>query len=205
MRPANMIVIMSDEHHPRAMGCAGHPFVKTPNLDRLAARGTMFDAAYCNSPICVPSRASFATGRYVNEIGNWDNAFPYEGTPRSWAHRLSAAGHRVASIGKLHYRDEQADTGFGEQRVPMHVVNGVGDVLGCVREPLPARWKTREMAEKIGPGETSYVRYDRTIRDEAVAWLEARAKERTSGASKPWTCFVSMVTPHFPQIGRAHV
>ena len=54
MRPANLVVIMSDEHHPRVMGVAGHPFAVTPNLDHLAARGTRFDAAYCNSPI-VPS------------------------------------------------------------------------------------------------------------------------------------------------------
>ena len=74
MRPANLIVIMSDEHHPRAMGHAGHPIVQTPNLDRLAASGTSFGKAYCNSPICVPSRASFATGRYVHELATWDNA-----------------------------------------------------------------------------------------------------------------------------------
>lgn len=75
------------------------------------------------------------------------------------------------SIGKLHYRDADSDTGFKAQHVPMHVVDGVGDLLGCVREPLPPRWKARELAEKIGPGETSYTRYDRTVRDETVAWL----------------------------------
>jgi len=57
VRPANLVVIMSDEHHPRAMGAAGHPVVRTPHLDALAARGTRFTAAYCNDPICVPSRA----------------------------------------------------------------------------------------------------------------------------------------------------
>jgi len=88
MRPANLVVIMSDEHHPRAMGAAGHPFAKTPNLDRLAARGTRFAAAYCNSPICVPSRASFATGRYVHEIEMWDNAIAYDGAVRGWGHAL---------------------------------------------------------------------------------------------------------------------
>ena len=88
MRPANLVVIMSDEHHPRAMGAAGHPFAFTPNLDQLAARGTRFDTAYCNSPICVPSRASFATGRYVHELGAWDNAMAYDGRVEGWGHAL---------------------------------------------------------------------------------------------------------------------
>jgi choline-sulfatase len=63
MNPANLLFILSDEHNPRVLGCAGHPMVRTPNLDRLAARGVRFTNAYCNSPICVPSRAALATGR----------------------------------------------------------------------------------------------------------------------------------------------
>ena len=97
MRPANLVVIMSDEHHPRAMGVAGHPLAVTPNLDRLAARGTRFDAAYCNSPICVPSRASFATGRYVHELGTWDNAIAYDGSGGGLGSR-ACRGAAIASI-----------------------------------------------------------------------------------------------------------
>ena len=112
MRPANLVVIMSDEHHPRAMGVEGHPFVVTPNLDRLAARGTRFDAAYCNSPICVPSRASFATGRYVHDLGTWDNAIAYDGSVPGWGHALQRTGHRVDSIGKLHYSQRGGPDGL---------------------------------------------------------------------------------------------
>ena len=84
----NMLVILSDEHQARAMGCAGHPFVQTPNLDRLAARGTRFTDAYTPCPICVPARASFATGRYAHQNRLWDNAMPYTGTPKGWGHAL---------------------------------------------------------------------------------------------------------------------
>ena len=63
MTPTNLIVLMSDEHAAKIMGCAGHPFVQTPNLDRLAARGTRFKKAYTNAPICVPARAAFARPR----------------------------------------------------------------------------------------------------------------------------------------------
>jgi choline-sulfatase len=53
----NLLVLMSDEHAPQAMGCAGHPLARTPN----PAHGTRFTAAYCTSPICLPARAGFAT------------------------------------------------------------------------------------------------------------------------------------------------
>jgi choline-sulfatase len=81
-RSKNLLVIMSDEHQSRALSCAGHPVVKTPNLDALCARGTHFTTAYTPSPICVPARAAFASGRYVHDIRLWDNAMPYIGTPR---------------------------------------------------------------------------------------------------------------------------
>ena len=76
MQPKNFLVIMSDEHNPKVMGCSGHGMIKTPHLDALAARGTRFTDAYTTSPICVPARASFATGRYVHQIRYWDNAMP---------------------------------------------------------------------------------------------------------------------------------
>ncbi|MEE8495166.1 MAG: 1,2-phenylacetyl-CoA epoxidase subunit PaaC [Xanthomonadales bacterium] len=86
MRPTNLLVIMSDQHSRQVLGCYGHPLVKTPHLDRLAARGTRFSDAYTNSPICVPARAAFATGRYPHQIRHWDNAHPYHGGVPSWGH-----------------------------------------------------------------------------------------------------------------------
>ncbi len=85
MSPSNLLILMADQHNRQLMGCAGHPVVRTPNLDALAARGTRFANAYTNSPICVPARASMATGRYPHQIECWDNAAPYTGTPTSWA------------------------------------------------------------------------------------------------------------------------
>ena len=114
MRPTNVVVVMSDEHSRRVLGCYGHSMIRTPHLDELAARGVRFSDAYCNVPICVPSRACFATGRYIHQIGFWDNAIPYDGSVPSWGHRLIANGHRSVSIGKLHYRSTDDDNGFDE-------------------------------------------------------------------------------------------
>ena len=80
---ATLLHIISDQHNRDLLGCYGHPSVETPNIDRLAERGTRFTNAYTNCPICVPARASLATGRYVHQIGYWDNAFPYDGQIRS--------------------------------------------------------------------------------------------------------------------------
>lgn len=195
---SNQLIIMSDEHTRKILGAYGNCIVRTPNLDRLAARGTRFESAYCPSPICVPCRAAFATGQYVHSTGHWDNAQPYSGTPRSWGHGLQDAGIEVGSIGKLHYRNETDDVGFDFQQMPMHVVGGHGDILGAVRDELPVRQKGLAMAEKIGRGDTSYSAYDRAIADRAVDWLSAKSAAAADDA--PWVCFVSLVTPHFPLI-----
>jgi choline-sulfatase len=196
MRPHNLVVIMSDEHHPRAMGVAGHPFVHTPHLDRLAARGTRFDAAYCNSPICVPSRASFATGRYVHELGSWDNAMAYTGSVPGWGHALQRTGHRVDSIGKLHYRSAEDPTGFDHQYHPMHIYGGYGMVWGALRDgTADFRERAATMMMPMGAGTSKYNIYDDRIATEAETWIARAAKEKHD---RPWVLFVGFVAPHFP-------
>ena len=195
MRPTNLLFILSDEHNRDCLGCYGHPLVRTPNLDRLAAGGVRFTAAYCNCPICVPSRASLATGRYVHQIGYWDNAFPYEGRVRGWGHRLRDAGHRVDAIGKLHFRSVADDDGFTNRILPLNVVDGVGDVMGSVRDELPARRGTREGVTSAGPGRSTYLDYDEEIAARACDWLAGAAGRQ---GEPPWVLFTSFVCPHPP-------
>ncbi len=196
MQPKNMLVLMSDEHNAKILGCHGNEIAKTPHIDALAARGTRFDAAYCNSPICIPARATFATGRAINQIGYWDNGDPYEGAVPSWHHRLRDAGHEVVSIGKLHFRGSaDDDNGFSEEILAMHVVEELGDLMGLVRSDLPVRGGAYKIARSAGPGESEYTAYDRDITTQAVRWLKQAAARRHD---KPWTLFVSWVCPHFP-------
>ncbi len=90
MHNKNVLILCSDEHARSALGCYGHSIVQTPTLDRLAARGTRFTRAYTPSPICIPARASLATGRHVHEHRCWSSAEPYHGQDESWMHRLRA-------------------------------------------------------------------------------------------------------------------
>ena len=73
-RAPNIVLIMADQLAPQFTGAYGHPVVKTPHIDALAARGMRFDSAYCNSPLCAPSRFSFMSGQLVSRIGAYDNA-----------------------------------------------------------------------------------------------------------------------------------
>ena len=191
----NLLILLSDEHNKRMLGVSGHSHVKTPNLDNLANEGVLFQNAYCNSPICVPSRAILATGRYNAEIGYWDNADPYDGKIPSWGHRAVEGNCDAVSIGKLHFLDDQAPTGFSEQINPLNVVGGVGDLLGLIRQELPVRKGAANMAKDVGSGETTYSNYDKKIAEDATKWILNRKAE-----DKPWVLFVSFVCPHFPLI-----
>ena len=192
MKPANLLFILSDQHQAAAMGCAGHPLVQTPNLDRLAASGTRFSNAYTNCAICVPARAALATGKYVHQIGNWDNGFPYDGGETSWMHRLKESGYQIDSIGKLHFRSSEDDNGFTREIEPLHVVEGVGDPFSGIRDGSLIR-NSRIGIDEAGPGPSTYQAYDIRNRENAIAWLRDRANDE-----KPWVLFLSFVTPHPP-------
>ncbi len=198
MTPKNLIYIISDEHRRDALGCYGHPLVQTPHLDRLAASGVRFSNAYTPSPMCVPARAALHTGRWVHQIGTWSSAEPYEGQVEGWAHRLRDAGHRVSSIGKLHFRESHPRNGFSEEIVPLHIMDGVGWTHGLLRDELPPYENaTREFAEQVGAGSSPYTDYDKQVTQEAVQWLNARAQQPED---KPWVLFLSLVSPHYPLI-----
>ncbi|HQZ05973.1 MAG TPA: sulfatase-like hydrolase/transferase [Burkholderiaceae bacterium] len=197
MQAQNLLIIMDDEHNKNVLGYNGHPVVKTPHLDRLAAGGTVYANAYSSSPICVPARAAFATGKYVHDNRCWDNAIAYDGHIPSWAHMLRGAGHTATSIGKLHYTNDDVDGGFSEQIIPMHIEAGVGDLYGLIRDPLPVRHQSADLARSIGPGESSYTRYDRDIAARTVRWLQTTGRQ---AHDKPWVLYASFMSPHSPLI-----
>ncbi|MDH3250747.1 MAG: sulfatase-like hydrolase/transferase [Acidimicrobiia bacterium] len=195
-RSRNVLLIVSDQHNKRMTGHGGHPLSRTPALDALAERGTVFDSAYCTSPICVPSRASMATGRYVHDLGTWDNAAPYTGSIRSWGHALVESGYRVTTVGKLHYRDSGDDTGFPDQRLAMHVHEG-GDLRGVSLRPegrVPDGGGGLQNILNVGSGESQYTRFDRAVARTASDFLRYETRDG------PWALMVSFVSPHFPLI-----
>ncbi len=192
----NFLFLCSDQHCKFEVGCYGNEVIKTPNIDKLAAEGTVFTAAYSNNPICVPARASIATGEYGHRIGCIDNVTPYTGQIPSFGHRLIAENIPVTTIGKLHYRNSADDTGFPDQRIPLHLRDGIGDVFGLMRdEPKARKREVGKFPLKAHVGTSSYLEYDARVTEEAIAYLDERKESEA-----PWACFVSYTLPHFPLV-----
>ena len=189
----NILFICSDQHSKSVLGCYGNPHVLTPNIDKLAERGTRFTQACSSNPICVPARASLATGQYCFKLRTWDNASPYTGQARSYGHRLEENGIPVTTIGKLHYRNASDDTGFFDQRIPLHMRDGVGDLFGTLRVPDVTKTIMREEVKKARCGHSSYVDYDKKITEETLAYLDGKKDSDT-----PWTLYVGYTFPHLP-------
>ena len=99
----NIIFLFSDEHAGAVMGNSGHPVVQTPHLDRLAEQSYTFDNAYCNSPICTPSRLSLLTGRYPHQIEAWDLGAIADRQHQTWGDHLTVAGYETVLCGRTHF------------------------------------------------------------------------------------------------------
>jgi arylsulfatase len=98
----NILLILPDQQRGDTLGYAGHPVVKTPNLDQLAAESVNFTQCYTNSPLCVPARASLQTGQYVCQHGAWNNRLPLTPESPSYVRAIRDAGYHTAVIGKSH-------------------------------------------------------------------------------------------------------
>ena len=96
----NILLVMSDQHRADMMGCAGDASVQTPSLDRLASEGVRFSRVSCQGPLCMPSRASFMTERYVRDHGvftNWEEIGP---TDPTYVRALREAGYHTSLLGR---------------------------------------------------------------------------------------------------------
>lgn len=184
----NVLVIMSDEHSYQAMGCSGHPIVRTPNLDRLAREGTSFTQCYTNSPVCTPARGSFFTGQYVHQLGNWDNATPYDGKQKGISHHLHEHGLSMTAFGKLDFHPQGEYPGLTADPSAHRTQVDVGAFFRSSNQPRP-HVENRYRQIKVRDGRC----YDDRVRDDAISWLKGKTK-----ADEPWVLYVGFLHPHFP-------
>lgn len=187
----NMILLMSDEHNAKVSSVYGHPFIHTPNMQRLAELGTVYEHAYCASPLCVPSRSAFMSGQWVHQNEIFNNCKVIEADHPSYGSVLADQGIHTAWIGGAAnlYRDP-FDLGFSE----MHSVKRRNKSLskGFCRAPLPTR-EGGAPSTPYGPQSDARAREVQDI-GRAVEWL----RETAPKLDAPWTLTITIQAPHPP-------
>jgi choline-sulfatase len=203
-RRPNFLVIMADQHSPHLLGCAGHPVVRTPNLDRLAAQGVRFASAYCPFPLCVPSRMAFVSGQPPEATGARSNGCQLPSDVPTFAHALGAAGYETVLCGRMHFNGPDQHHGF-ERRL-------VGDVsrawpgsssrnLGHI--PTVTTSQVAPAVAIAGPGRAAYEGFDEAVTAAAVDYLRQRQERRNREephGRRPFCLVVGLVLPHNPYI-----
>lgn len=187
----NVVFLLSDEHNPLYSSPYGHRVVRTPNMERLAARGAVFENAYCPSPLCVPSRTALMAGRYTHETQAYNNSKVVERRHPSYGRVLAEQGVHTLYVGggSNLYRDPFS-LGFSE----LQRATSTGRSLGThsIQAERPSG-KPLSTTEAHGPVDGMYAKEGGHI-DAAVDWLSTRAADM----SRPWTMTIGINPPHPP-------
>jgi choline-sulfatase len=190
-RRPNILFVCSDQHTGSYMGCQGHPLVRTPNMDRLAARGTLFRNAYSNAPVCVPGRASLMTGRFASDVDSYSNSTCFAGGSPTWGNLLRDAGYHCWATGKLDlwpnmdFGFHEVDTEHGHATSP--------DITSLFRSPVGYRV---DMRRSVDGAFTGRVHHD----DERVRRTLDFLRNEAPKLDRPWAAYVGLTMPHPPYV-----
>ncbi len=193
----NILFLFTDQHNARCMSIAGHPDVKTPNLDALAREGVMFTRAFCQNPICTPSRTSFLSGLYCHNHGHYGNSGPKPDRLLSLFSHAKAHGYRTGVFGKIHtpedwiepHLDDESDlmkTGGGGYKEYIdklglaHLRNDFPEHKGRAGQPLDAR-PARLPFEHI---------YESYVTQRLISFLRSQPK------GQPFCAWLTLPRPH---------
>jgi arylsulfatase A-like enzyme len=183
--PPNILFIFSDDHALHAIGAYGpkhnnpelHGFVQTPNIDRIAAEGMLFENVFCTNSICGPSRAAILTGKYNHHNGMLSNDIPFDGSQQTFPKLFQQGGYNTAWIGKWHLFSDP--TGFDY----WSILTQQGQ-QGTYYNPI---FKTPTGMEP----ETGYT--STLITNRAIEWLESK---RNANSNTPFFLAYSHKAPH---------
>ncbi|KAL2406628.1 Choline-sulfatase [Exophiala dermatitidis] len=194
----NILFIMADQlaapllkmHNPKSQ-------IKTPNLDKLAERSVVFDSAYCNSPLCAPSRMCLISGQLPSKIGSYDNACSIPSETPTYAHYLREAGYETTLAGKMHFIGDQLH-GY-ENRLTADIYPG--DYGWAVNWDDPDRrlewYHNSSSILQAGPCvRTNQLDYDEEVLYKSKQYLYDYA--RAAPGKRPFALTVSFTHPHDP-------
>lgn len=193
----NILMIMADQLPAASLPAYGHPVVRAPHLQRLADEGVVFEDAYCNSPLCGPSRASMMTGRLPSRIGAFDNACEFPASAPTYAHYLRNEGYRTCLSGKMHFVGPDQLHGFEERLTTDIYPSDFGWVPDWERPERRFSWY-QNMLSVVQAGvctTTNQLDYDEEVGFRAVRHLHDMARDDDE---RPFCMVASFTHPHDP-------
>ncbi|NBR39400.1 MAG: choline-sulfatase [Alphaproteobacteria bacterium] len=194
----NILVIQADQLTALCLNTYGTPFAKTPNIDKIAANGTVFVNTYCNSPVCGPSRASMMTGRLPSNIGVYDNAGEFLSSEPTYAHYLRMLGYQTTLVGKMHFVGPDQLHGF-ERRLTTDIYPSdygwTADWSKIDEEYSPSRMSLHSVVEAGICQRSLQIDYDDHVFNTAKQELFDIAR---SADQRPFLLHASFTHPHNP-------
>jgi arylsulfatase A-like enzyme len=181
-KPPNVLFILTDDQRWDALSLAGHPHLKTPNIDRLGQEGVYFKNAFCTTSLCSPSRASILSGLYAHAHGVTNNFTEYPKNFQSFPMALQAMGYNTAYIGKWHMGEDNDEPRPGFDWFVTHKGQG---------KYFDTEFNLNGKGREVIPGY-----YTTVVTDLATKWL---AEDR---GDKPWCLMIGHKAPHsfyFPE------
>ena len=205
MTRPNIVVLMADQLAPHFTGAYGHKIARTPHIDALAARGMRFDAAYCNSPLCAPSRFAFMSGQLISRIAAYDNACEFRASVPTFAHYLKALGYRTCLSGKMHFVGPDQKHGF-QDRVTTDIYPS--DFAWtpdweAADERIDKWYHNMATVKESGVAVATFqTDYDDEVEFAARRWLIDRGRDRAAGDDSPFCMVASFIHPHDPYVAQ---
>jgi len=194
-RRPNILVIQADQLAPSFLGAYRNPLAVTPNIDRLGHSGAVFDSAYCNFPLCAPSRFSMMSGQLASTIGAYDNGAEFTSSIPTFAHYLRALNYQTILSGKMHFVGADQLHGF-EQRLTTDIYPADFNWTGDWSEVQSGH--SNDKVTFTGAGiclRNMQMEYDQEVchRTEARLYDLARGND-----ARPFLLFTSITHPHDP-------
>lgn len=202
----NVVLFMVDQLTAFALNAYGGEVCKTPNLDRLASRSTVFENAYTPYPLCAPARFSMMSGRLPSRIGAYDNGAEFPASTPTIAHHLRAAGYYTCLSGKMHFVGPDQYHGF-EERLTTEIypadfswtpTTDYGDVSSDDERRYAAGVSTMDTVFDAAPlARSMQIDYDEDVAHCAIREIYRLAR---SNESRPFFLTVSLTHPHDPYV-----
>ena len=215
MTKPNVLFLMTDQQRADALSCASaDPWVRTPNLDRIAAEGVSFTNCTTNSPICVPARVTLATGLYPHNTHVWNNLkYALPESAQTWMRALRDMGYRTSMFGKTHLHTHEGDLRKREYLLHAWGLDDVDEIGGPrastqVLTHMTARWKEKglwdayraDFADRFATKPHVARPSTLPLEEYADVYVGQQAKRYLASydRSEPWFCWVTFGGPHEP-------